>query len=176
MAALSYMVQAWSSATGPGELLSHHLFRPASVQPEPRVVMEHVQRHWAFAVSHPRSARAGPLPRLTWAQVEAKGRPYGVFSLGAGVCVVWLGSQQHSLCHALVCEDEAPIPLCANVLQMLHAVLVEHAKSVTDTLTLKPEEALLLVERLLPAGQPLVLSAHLLKHLKRDADAAILGK
>ncbi len=214
MAALGYVAATLGSAAAV-DLVCLNYFSGCAALPAPRDVLQEVRRHWDFQREcKGRLSGVFRLPsKVARCALCSSSRADHARSLRSqrSVVVVWFGSTSHgNLCHALLMEEEASTGLALNLLQMLHAVLVldavpssltarnltvpkvEHSKAVTDTFVLKPEEALVLLEKFLPAGeagwhfcrgpmtcstgQPLVLSAHLIKHLKREADATILSK
>ena len=85
---------------------------------------------------------------------------------------MWLGAA--GVCHAVVCEPDVNLDLAVNFLQVFSAVLAEHVKGgALETFLVKPDEALILLEKFLPCGQLLVLQSNLIKHLKKEADAIV---
>ena len=89
--------------------------------------------------------------------------------------LLWHGAA--GVCHALVCQRSCNADLGLNFLQVFASVLADHAKGgALETFQVKPDEALVLLDKFLPSGQLLVLSNNLIRHLKKEADAVIIQK
>ncbi len=114
--------------------------------------------------------------RPCWALArEARGRRrqgHGVVPVGEGRVAVWLAAA--GACHIIVCDADVNLDLAVNFLQVFSSVLAEHVKGgALETFQVKPDEALILLEKFLPCGQLLVLQSNLIKHLKKEADAIV---
>ena len=115
--------------------------------------------------------------RPCWAMArEARGKrrhEHGVVGVGDdGRLAVWLAAA--GVCHIVVCDSDANLDLAVNFLHVFSSVLAEHVKGgALETFLVKPDEALILLEKFLPCGQLLVLQSNLIKHLKKEADAIV---
>jgi hypothetical protein len=124
-----------------------------------------------------RERRVVDTVRPCWALArEARGRrrqEHGVVPLGdEGRVAVWHAAA--GVCHVVVCDPDVNLDLAVNFLQVFSSVLAEHVKGgALETFLVKPDEALILLEKFLPCGQLLVLQNNLIKHLKKEADAIV---
>lgn len=95
--------------------------------------------------------------------------PFVESGVGGSSCCVWL-AQGSVVCHAMVLSSSATsVQMALATLTTYHALLSEHAtksSSCVETFLLKPEEALLLLEKLAPQGQLLVLTPALIRHIQ----------
>ncbi len=146
-------------ATGDGLLMSVFFNAADTAQRNERekLIVEAVRPCWALA----REARG------------VRRMEHGVVPVGDdGRLAAWLAAG--SVCHIVVCNSDVNLDLAVNFLQVFSSVLGEHAKGgALEIFSVKPDEALILLEKFLPCGQLLVLQSNLIKHLKKEADAVI---
>ena len=92
-----------------------------------------------------------------------------------GRVALWYGAA--NVCHVLVCDVQVNVELGINFLQVFAAVLADHCKGgATETFLVKPDEAMVLLDKFLPCGRLLVLCTNLIKELKLQADLIIMDK
>lgn len=99
----------------------------------------------------------------------------GVLSMDDGSVALWHGAV--GVCHVLVASLDINVDLGLNFLAVFAAVLADHCKGgALETFQVKPDEAMVLLDKFLPSGELLVLNVHLIKELKKNADQIILQK
>lgn len=91
--------------------------------------------------------------------------------------VVWHAA--NNVCQAVWTRRESllNVQIASLFLQTFALLLAEHAKGgAMETYLVKPDEILVMLEKLLPCGQLLPLSTSLAKHCKKEADQVIMSK
>jgi len=93
--------------------------------------------------------------------------------------VIW--RQLLSTVFVIICEPDENRLLASNFLSLLPRILIDNFKNPQLTIQpkemlLKPEEVLILIQSYLPNGQLLFANGQFVRHLKRDAEAALQAK